>query len=73
MIVCANKAVVVFYKTRKIFRGIFMTKRIFALVFVLLFALSFAACDSSDFEKAKTLYSKQKYEEAGAFQGYQHL
>ena len=41
-----------------------MTKRIFALVFVLLFALSFAACDSSDYEKAKTLYSKQKYEEA---------
>ena len=32
-----------------------MTKRIFALVFVLLFALSFAACDSSDYEKAKTL------------------
>ena len=44
MIVCANTAVGVFYKTRKIFRGIFMTKRIFALVFVLLFALSFAAC-----------------------------
>ncbi len=41
-----------------------MKKRLLALVFVLLFTLCFAACESSDYEKAKTLFGEQKYSEA---------